>query len=98
MTDYIVQNQRIDVNGVVEGKEFPITLTEAVYDGATKKKLTDTLAEKADKTDIPTVPTKTSELTNDSGFAKMWFGTQDEYDALTTKEPGTVYNIVEKQA
>ena len=48
---------------------------------ATKKELTDGLATKSDathnhdkvyalKTDIPTVPTKTSQLTNDSGFIK----------------------------
>ena len=44
------------------------------------------------------VPTKTSQLKNDSGFIteptlKIWSGTQAEYDAIETKDENTVYII-----
>jgi hypothetical protein len=53
----------------------------------------------------PTIPTKTSDLTNDSNFitqaiaeqnfeAKAWRGTQAEYDALTVIEQNKIYIIL----
>ena len=57
---------------------------------------------------ITTIPTKTSQLTNDSGFItsaniptnaetvngySIWVGTQSEYDAITTKSNTTLYFI-----
>lgn len=53
----------------------------------------------------PTIPSKTSELTNDSDFitnaiaeqnfeAKAWRGTQAEYDALTVIEQNKIYIIL----
>lgn len=56
------------------------------------------------KANIDSIPTKVSELTNDSNFQneeevnnsinhKLWIGTKAEYDALTEKETGVIYNI-----
>ena len=50
-----------------------------------------------------TVPTKTTDLTNDSGFiesedetvANIVSLTKEEYDALDTKTPNTLYNIID---
>lgn len=53
------------------------------------------------KSDIPTVPTKTSELTNDSGFVdgggilNIWQGTASEYEAITSKSNTTLYLVTE---
>jgi hypothetical protein len=53
-----------------------------------------------DITDLE-VPTKTSDLTNDSNFISsavvtaFWIGTQAEYDALTTKNSTTLYLVDE---
>lgn len=52
-------------------------------------------------TDLPTIPTNTSQLNNDSNFVAstvvtaFWSGTQAEYDALTTKNATTLYLITE---
>lgn len=54
-----------------------------------------------------TIPSKTSDLQNDSGYLvnaentniqvlKIWVGTQAQYDAITTKENNTEYNITEE--
>lgn len=40
------------------------------------------------------IPTKTSELTNDSGFTKLWEGTKVEYDALTSHDANTIYKVI----
>ena len=68
----------------------------------TKVQVDNKLLLKADKSEIPT---KTSELTNDSNFitqavadqnfeAKAWRGTQAEYDALTVIENDKIYIIL----
>ena len=57
--------------------------------------------------DTITVPTKTSDLQNDSGYLvnaentniqinKIWVGTQAQYEAITTKDANTEYNIIEE--
>ena len=51
---------------------------------------------------LPTIPSKTSELTNDSNFISsttvtaFWNGTQSEYDALETYNDTTLYLITEE--
>lgn len=51
---------------------------------------------------LPTIPSKTSELTNDSNFISsttvtaFWNGTQSEYDALGTYNDTTLYLITEE--
>lgn len=76
-----------------------------------------------DLSNKPTIPTKTSDLTNDSNFAtetyvdnavanaggeisnapttnvpiySIWTGTQEQYEAITTLDANTIYNIIEE--
>lgn len=50
----------------------------------------------------PTIPTKTSDLNNDSHYiaseviTAFWKGTQDEYDLIEEKSATTMYIIVEE--
>lgn len=69
------------------------------WEWITTKQLEIDLNDYAAKSDIPT---KTSELTNDSDFVSstvvttFWSGTQEEYDALENKETTTLYLIAEE--
>ena len=57
-------------------------------------------------TNKPTIPTKTSQLTNDSNFVTtstldtrmnsktIWCGTKSQYDAITTKNDNTLYFVL----
>lgn len=55
-----------------------------------------------DLTNKPTIPTATSQLTNNSGFVtssaitNIWVGTQAQYDAITTPSATTLYVIKEQ--
>lgn len=90
----------------VEGKHYLVANDVSTFVDAstvyTKVQVDNKLALKADKSEIPT---KTSELTNDSNFitqavadqnfeAKAWRGTQAEYDALSVIEQNKIYIIL----
>ena len=57
-------------------------------------------------TNKPTIPTKTSELTNDNNFVTastldtrmnnktLWCGTKSQYEAITTKDNNTLYFVL----
>ena len=90
----------------VEGKHYLVANDVSTFIDAstvyTKLQVDNKLALKADKSEIPT---KTSDLTNDSNFittavadqnfeAKAWRGTQAEYDALTVIENDKIYIIL----
>ncbi len=68
--DGIVDNAE-KVNGHTVDSDVPANakFTDTVYDDTeVKTNITNLQNNKANKTDIPTVPTKTSDLINDSGF------------------------------
>ena len=70
-------------------------------DFVTKSTSDETYQAKGDyalKSDIPTVPTKVSELENDSKYINTWEGTKTEYDALTAKSETTLYIITDEDA
>ena len=90
----------------VEGKHYLVANDVSTFVDSstvyTKVQVDNKLLLKADKSEIPT---KTSELTNDSNFiiqavadqnfeAKAWRGTQAEYDALTVIENDKIYIIL----
>ena len=90
----------------VEGKHYLVANDVSTFVDSstvyTKVQVDNKLVLKADKSDIPT---KTSDLTNDSNFvtqavaeqnfeAKAWRGTQAEYDALSVIEQNKIYIIL----
>lgn len=74
-------------------------------DAATKNYVDTVLSGKASSDEIPT---NLSQLNNDKGYVSsaadspnlikyIWLGTQEEYDALTSLDSNTEYNIIEEE-
>lgn len=66
-----------------------------IKDGTSIDSFGDVETALADKADISDVPTKTSDLTNDSNFVPIFTGTQAEWDAVVDKSVYELVNITD---
>lgn len=94
-------SQLTNDSGFITGVDLSNYDTITDVDSKLEKKLDATaytapdLSSYAKKSDIPTVPTKTSQLTNDSHYTKKVELTQAAYNALTSKDEDTIYVITD---
>ena len=83
-----------DLNTLLAAKADKSTV-DGILDGSSIDSFGDVETALADKADISDVPTKTSDLTNDSNFVPIFTGTQAEWDAVVDKSVYEIVNITD---
>ena len=77
------QAESVEWNDILNKPEFATVATSGDYDDLTDKPNLATVATSGSYNDLSDKPT----------ILTQWFGTQAEYDAITVKDPDTIYNI-----